>query len=81
MIKKFIEAGSVGTETVNPLGKGVKLMTFKKNSSKNYVYWDDPNELVSRLRLLTAESQAGNNSVQNEIFEIIEELEESGYIY
>ena len=28
----------------------------------DYVYWDDPNELVERLRLLIAKQSAGNPS-------------------
>lgn len=47
----------------------------------DYVYWNDPNELVDRLRLLIAEQSAGNNAHINEIHSIIEELREDGYIY
>lgn len=47
----------------------------------DYVYWDDPNELVDRLRLLIAETSAGNNSHTNEIHSIIEELREANIIY
>ena len=47
----------------------------------DYIYWDDPNELVDRLQLLTAERSAGNPSHVNEIHSIIEELREAGYIY
>lgn len=50
-------------------------------TSMDYVYWDDPNELVDRLRLLVAEKAAGNPSHVNEIQSIIEELREAGYIY
>ena len=32
----------------------------------DYVYWDDPNELVDRLRLLDASYRAGNNSRQRD---------------
>jgi len=28
----------------------------------DYVHWDDPNELVDRLRLLDASHRAGNNA-------------------
>jgi hypothetical protein len=45
-----------------------------------YEYWDDPNELADRLRLLVAAQQAGNNSVNNEIISIIEELREAHII-
>jgi hypothetical protein len=49
-------------------------------NSVRYEYWDDPNELVERLRLLMASKQAGNTSVQNEILSIIEELREARII-
>jgi ABC-type ATPase involved in cell division len=42
------------------------------------VYWNDPNELVDRLRLLLASQSAGNTGVSNEILSIFEELYESG---
>ncbi|XP_014237508.1 uncharacterized protein LOC106659449 [Trichogramma pretiosum] len=51
------------------------------DSSKDFVYWNDPNELVDRLRLLVAERSAGNNAHDNEITSIIEELREAGYIH
>ena len=51
------------------------------NRFKDYVYWDDPNELVDRLKLLVAEQEAGNNFHTNEINSIIEELREAGYLY
>ncbi|CAB0044302.1 unnamed protein product [Trichogramma brassicae] len=51
------------------------------DSRKDFVYWNDPNELVDRLRLLVAERSAGNNAHDNEITSIIEELREDGYIY
>lgn len=48
---------------------------------KDYVYWDDPNELVDRLRLLIASTNAGHNGHRNEIISIIEELHEKNIIY
>ena len=64
-------------------GKGFqpRYKVAKFNTYKDYVYWDDPNELVDRLRLLMAEKSAGNNAHINEISSIIEELREGGYIY
>lgn len=50
------------------------------NKDYNYIYWDDPNELVDRLRLLTASKNAGHTSHDNEILSIIEELREVGII-
>ena len=52
----------------------------RKNSMLDYVYWDDPNELVDHLRLLIAKRSTGNQSHTNEIHSIIEELREAGYI-
>lgn len=40
---------------------GLKLQKNK------IVYWNDPNELVDRLRLLLASQAAGNTSLPNEI--------------
>ena len=54
-----------------PSGMGVKLQTH------NLVYWNDPNELVDRLRLLLASQSAGNTGVSNEILSIFEKLYES----
>lgn len=64
-------------------GKGIPppFKTAHSKSRTDYVYWDDPNELVDRLRLLCAEQDAGNNNHRNEILSIIEELREGGYIY
>jgi len=44
------------------------------------VYYDDPNELVTRLNLLTSSQNAGNTGVNNEIISIIEELRERNII-
>lgn len=57
-----------------------KYKIAKPNMKIDYVYWDDPNELVDRLRLLIAERSAGNTNHENEIHSIIEELGERGYI-
>ena len=46
----------------------------------DYVHWDDPIELVNRLRLLEASRQAGNNSHDPEILSSYEELREVGLI-
>ncbi|XP_044588014.1 uncharacterized protein LOC123267455 [Cotesia glomerata] len=57
------------------------MIVKKKNRNMDYVYWDDPNELVERLRLLIASQSAGNTSHTNEIISIIEELREAEIIY
>ncbi|XP_015121531.1 uncharacterized protein LOC107044239 [Diachasma alloeum] len=46
----------------------------------DYVYWDHPNELVDRLRLLMAYQEADNTSHTNEILSIMEKLREAGII-
>lgn len=63
-----------------PAMYGFGYKTLSNNRREEYVYWDDPNELVDRLRLLHASQLAGNNSHQNEILSIEEELRESGII-
>lgn len=61
----------------NKTGSGL----MKLNSNKpNFIYWDDPNELVDRLRLLIASQNAGHNNHNNEIVSIIEELYEANII-
>jgi len=63
-------------------GTGVfmpRAMTLTDNKI-DYVHWDDPNELVDRLRLLDASHRAGHNAHDNEILSIIEELREVGLI-
>lgn len=60
------------------IGNGMS-MTVSDNSI-DYVYWDDPNELVTRLQLLLASESAGNTGVGNEIVSIVEELREADII-
>ena len=58
-----------------------KYMIARRARHSEYTYWDDPNELVDRLRLLIAERRAGNNNHDNEIQSILEELREAEIIY
>ncbi|KYN20113.1 hypothetical protein ALC57_07541 [Trachymyrmex cornetzi] len=51
-------------------------MTLNDNKI-DYIHWDDPNDIVDRLRLLEASRQAGHNGHDNEILSIIEELREA----
>ncbi|XP_044597509.1 uncharacterized protein LOC123274077 [Cotesia glomerata] len=62
-------------------GRGLPKFMITTKTLMDYVYWDDPNELVDRLRLLMASQAAGNPSHTNEIMSIIEELREVGVIY
>ena len=67
---------------VSKLGAGFNNINMIYNNKPNeYIYWDNPNELVERLKLLLASTSAGNNSHQNEINSIIEELREANIIY
>lgn len=61
-------------------GKGLPCTMALTQNKIDYVHWNDPNELVDRLRLLEASSRAGNNAHDNEILSIIEELREAGLI-
>lgn len=61
-------------------GKGLEKDFIPYNSNIVYEYYDDPNELCDRLRLLVASKQAGNSNHDQEINSIIEELRESNFI-
>ena len=62
------------------IGKGLPNVATLNDNAIDYVHWDDPNELVDRLRLLEASRQAGHNAHDNEMLSIIEELREAGLI-
>jgi hypothetical protein len=76
----------------NTAGSGIKINSGERNkrtanlnntvnlNSVRYEYWDDPNELVERLRILVASKEAGNTGLNNEIISIKEELREAGII-
>ncbi|XP_071581755.1 uncharacterized protein [Temnothorax nylanderi] len=57
-----------------------RVLRDERNNIIDYVHWDDPNELVDRLRLLEASRRAGNDAHGNEIQSVIEELCEVGLI-
>lgn len=59
---------------------GHGYMEMKPNTAIDYVHWDDPNELVNRLRLLMASQSSGHTGHANEIVSILEELREVGII-
>lgn len=65
--------------SIRPRSQSFKQSGGMLNLSNNkidYVYFDNPNELVNRLRLLVASQMAGNNGHNNEIASILEELRE-----
>lgn len=53
-------------------GSGILLT----NAKPKYIYFDDPNEIVDRLRILLASQQSGNTAHIEEINSILEELHE-----
>lgn len=57
-------------------GKGWETNFIPYNDNIVYEYYDDPNELCDRLRLLISSKQAGNSNHNQEINSIIEELRE-----
>lgn len=61
-----------------PLGRGLLMEVSEKPIE--YVYFDNPNELCERLKLLVASQEAGNTGHTNEIASIVEELRECGII-
>lgn len=62
-------------------GSGLQTEYMVSNSNPvDYSYWDDPNELIDRLRLLVSSSSAGHTGHNNEIISIIEELREAHII-
>ncbi|KAL6418830.1 hypothetical protein ACFW04_011752 [Cataglyphis niger] len=70
-----------GAKMSAKMGAGRLPSTMRITGDRvDYVHWDDPNELVDRLRLLDASRRAGNNAHDNEILSIIEELREAGAI-
>lgn len=66
-----------GMET-EKIGKGFMIEDIE--APTKYIYWDDPNELCDRLRMLIMSKQAGHTGHTSEIASIIEELREKGYI-
>lgn len=62
-------------------GRGLPNYLTLNDKKIDYVYWNNANELVERLRLLIASREAGNQSHSNEIISILEELREAGIIY
>lgn len=81
IIKPLFKFSRSKTNSISSLkeGKGIKLLK-KVKTNTDYVYWDDPNELVDRLKLMFASREAGNTGLDNEIIAIIEELYEAGLI-
>lgn len=79
--KKIINQVNLEPITNKVLQYGTGLM-LDSDRDKEYVYFNDPNELVERLLLLKRSQAAGNTFAHNnEIMSILEELREGGYIF
>lgn len=61
-------------------GKGVEKKFIPYSENIVYEYYDDPNELVERLMLLTSSKGAGNSNHDQEMNSIVEELRERNII-
>lgn len=72
-VENMISFSSPDTQDGSGLYKDVLPQT-------QLVYYDDPNELVTRLNLLTSSQSVGNTGVNNEIISILEELRERNII-
>lgn len=77
IIKPLIESMSSSDDLIS--GSGL-LKSFKSDENIEFNHWDDPNELVERLRLLISSKVAGHTNHDNEILSIIEELREANII-
>jgi hypothetical protein len=72
---------SSGAGLSNLTVKAVGEKSDRNGSCSNTImYWNDPNELVNRLRLLVASASAGHTGHNNEILAIIEELRHTNLI-
>lgn len=82
IIKKLFKDETISSplKLNTKIQKGNGMMMEFSDEKANYKYWNDPNELVDRLRLLIASEGAGHNNHHNEINSIIEELKEANII-
>ena len=61
-------------------GEGLEREFIRYGDRIVYEYYDDPNELCDRLKLLISSKQAGNTNHSHEINNIIQELREAKII-
>lgn len=80
--KKSYKFNTVIEPLFSKVGESLQtdLMELRKNAKVDYKYWNNPNELVDRLRLLIASQSAGHTGHNNEVVAIIEELREENII-
>jgi hypothetical protein len=78
--------GAKYTKIIKPIWEDIKASKTGKGLIKNqipaveYKYYQDPNELVDRLRLLYGSIMAGSDVHRNEVVEILSELETRGIL-
>lgn len=78
-IKKQKKRGA-GVKKTSSDSMDFNFIPYNINNRIIYEYFDDPNELCERLRLLVSSRKAGNTNHMQEINSIIEELRELEYI-
>ena len=88
LTKKFSKSHKYSKNAIETFKKlailaGISLYRGRSSKSRmlgGAIYYNDPNDLVSRLNLLVASKHAGNTGVDNEISDIIDELLKKSYI-
>lgn len=73
--KIFEESGKKKKSSPSSSGSGL-YKKYRGRSKVQMVYYDDPNELVERIRLLLASRQSGSSAHRNELISLLEELRE-----
>ncbi|XP_041985064.1 uncharacterized protein LOC121737453 [Aricia agestis] len=72
---KFARNNTSSVESLQR-GEGINILKEVKKDT-DLVYWNDPNELVERLKILLASRAAGNTGLDNEVNAILEEMKEA----
>lgn len=68
------------SKKISKFGGNIDSRFISYNNHIDYIYFDDPNELCDRLKLLISSKASGNTNHQREINSIIEELRENDII-
>jgi len=74
---KHIIAPLMSIEPKKESGRGLPRAITLNDNVIDDVHWDDPNELVDRLRLLEASRQARHKAHDNDMLSIFEETSRS----
>lgn len=72
--------GPAKRKSMKAVGTSLEKNFIPYNANIVYEYYDDPNELCDRLKLLISSKGAGNTNHDQEINSIVEELRERGII-